>query len=53
MQVKFMADAGEQSIDGTLVAVGEDAITVQTKTAPDPIAVKFASIVDARIPAPW
>jgi ribosome maturation factor RimP len=49
--VKCTAEAGEQSIEGTLVAVGADEITVQTNAGL--IVVKFASIVEARIPAPW
>ena len=53
IQVRFRADVIDRSIDGILAVVGENAITVQTKTAPEPIVVKFAAIVEARIPAPW
>lgn len=52
IQVKVRAEGGEQTVDGTLAGVGEDAITVQTKTG-EPTVVFFATILEARIPAPW
>jgi ribosome maturation factor RimP len=53
IQVRFRAEAGEQSVDGTLSAVGEGTITVQPKGAPEPVVVQFGEIVESRIPAPW
>jgi ribosome maturation factor RimP len=52
IQVKIRAEGGEQSVEGTLTGVGEDAITVQRKSG-EPIVVSFATILEARIPAPW
>ncbi len=51
--VKYRDGDQEQSIEGTLGTVGEDGITVETKAVAGPVIVKFESIVEARIPAPW
>ena len=53
VQVRYRDDDQERSVDGTLSSVGEDAITVETKSAGGPITVKFETIVETRIPAPW
>lgn len=53
VHVRYREADQERSVDGTLASVGEDAILVQTKKVAEPVLVKFDTIVEARIPAPW
>ncbi len=53
VHVRYREAEQERTAEGTLASVGEDAITVQVKNSAEPIVVKFETIVEARIPAPW
>lgn len=53
VHVRYREAEQERSVDGTLASVQEDAIVVQVKNVAEPVLVKFDTIVEARIPAPW
>ncbi len=53
VHVRFREGDQERTVEGTLASAGEDAILVQVRNAPEPVPVKFETIVEARIPAPW
>ncbi len=53
VNVRYREAEQERSVDGTLASVQEDAIVVQVKNVAEPVLVKFDTIVEARIPAPW
>jgi ribosome maturation factor RimP len=53
VQVKYRNGDQVQTIDGTLISVGEAAVAVRTKSMSEPIEIPFENILESRIPAPW
>jgi ribosome maturation factor RimP len=53
VHLKVHSENGEEEIKGVLTASTADGLTLQVKGKGEPLTIPFASILEARVPAPW
>lgn len=53
LHLKVRSGNGEEEVRGVLAASTAEGVTLQVKGKSEPVSVPFASILEARVPAPW